>query len=206
MRPIQLSMTGFGPYTEMQTVNFDKFGENGIYLIAGDTGVGKTTIFDAIMYALYGTASGDMRETAMLRSKYVSEGMPTQVELTFALGDKRYTVKRNPEYMRAKKSGEGYTKQIAAAELIFPDGKVESQPMNVTKRVDELLGLTRSQFVQVAMLAQGDFLKLLLADTAERREIFRKIFHTQIFDIFQAKVNEERNELVRERKNAENNL
>lgn len=202
MRPLKLTITGFGPYAETQIIDFEQLGISGIYLIAGDTGTGKTTIFDAIMYALYGTASGDNREASMLRSKYVDEGMPTEVELVFELGHEQYTVKRNPEYMRKKKNKEGFTKQTAFAELTYPDGKVVSQSGNVTKAVENLLGLNRTQFSQVAMISQGEFLRFLLADTQERREIFRKIFHTSLFDAFQTAITEEKNKVNRVRNTA----
>ena len=98
MRPVQLKMSAFGPYAGETVVDFDKLGKNGLYLITGDTGAGKTTIFDAITYALYGSASGENREVSMLRSEYADPATPTFVELTFAYGNDVYTVRRNPEY------------------------------------------------------------------------------------------------------------
>ena len=108
MRPLKLKVSGFGPYAGSQELDFELLGSSGLYLITGDTGAGKTTIFDAITFALFGEASGDHREPGMLRSKYAKPEDPTAVELTFAYDGKRYTVKRSPEYERAKKSGTGY--------------------------------------------------------------------------------------------------
>ena len=122
MRPLKLTISGFGPYAGTQELDFSQLGTSGLYLITGDTGAGKTTIFDAITYALFGEASGDSRDASMLRSKYASPDTPTYVELAFDYGGKNYTVKRNPEYSRAKARGTGSTKQAAAAELIYPDG------------------------------------------------------------------------------------
>ena len=120
MRPLKLTMSAFGPYAGTAEIDFEKFGKNGLYLITGDTGAGKTTIFDAITFALYGEASGKSRDASMLRSKYAQDGTPTYVELIFSYGGEKYTVKRSPEYYRAKKSGDGVTKQKAEAELRFP--------------------------------------------------------------------------------------
>ena len=124
MRPLRLTMSAFGPYAKTVSVDFEKLGESGLYLICGDTGAGKTTIFDGITYALYGSSSGNTRDGNMMRSKYAEAGTPTEVELQFEYGGKKYTVKRNPEYMRKKARGEGETKESAGAQFIYPDGKV----------------------------------------------------------------------------------
>ncbi len=192
MRPVKLMMSAFGPYAGRTEIDFDKLGTGGLYLITGDTGAGKTTIFDGICYALFGEASGSSREPSMLRSKYAEPGMPTEVELTFAYGEKQYTVRRNPEYMRpAKKGGEGMTKQTADACLTYPDGSAVTKLREVNAAVREIIGIDRRQFSQIAMISQGDFLKLLLADTKERQEIFRSIFGTDIYITFQKRLSED---------------
>ena len=163
MRPLKLTIAGFGPYAGTQELDFENLGKSGLYLITGDTGAGKTTIFDAITFALFGESSGENREPAMLRSKYVKPEDPTYVELTFAYDGKEYTVKRNPEYDRAKTRGTGTTKQAADASLTYPDGHVVTKLKDVDKSIREIIGLTREQFSQVAMISQGDFRKLLQA-------------------------------------------
>lgn len=178
MRPEKLTMCAFGPYAGQVEVPFSEFGDHGIYLITGDTGAGKTTIFDGIVFALYGEASGDVRKADMLRSDFADAAEKTYVELVFSCRDRQYTVRRNPEYLRPKARGEGTTKEPADAALVCPDGRVVTGSRQTTKAVEELLGLNRSQFVQIAMIAQGEFLKLLLAGTEERGKIFRQIFST----------------------------
>lgn len=202
MRPIKLIMSAFGPYANEQEIDFDKLGKSGLYLITGETGAGKTTIFDAIKYALYGEASGSNRETSMLRSKYANDSTPTEVELTFLNGGKKYIIKRNPEYERKKLRGDGFTQQTAGAELILPDGKVETNIKRVNELIIEILGIDNNQFSQIAMIAQGDFLKLLFADTSDRQKIFRNIFKTDIYQIFQEKVKKDFNEINNSRENA----
>lgn len=178
MRPLKLTMSAFGPYAGQTTVDFDALGTTGLYLITGDTGAGKTTIFDAIAYALYGEASGETRESSMLRSKYAEPETPTFVELIFANGGERYTVRRNPEYTRPKTRGTGTTVQKADAELTMPDGRVITKTREVTAAVTEVIGVDRAQFSRIAMIAQGEFRRLLLAQTDERKAIFRQIFRT----------------------------
>lgn len=179
MRPVKLTMSAFGPYAKKQVIDFEKLGKSGLYLICGDTGAGKTTIFDAISYALFGEASGDIRETNTFRSKYASPETPTFVELEFEYNGKGYLVNRSPEYMRPKSRGEGETRNPASAELIMPDKRVISKKEQVTKEIETILGINRKQFSRIAMIAQGDFRKLLDANTKSRIEIFRKIFRTE---------------------------
>lgn len=189
MKPCKLTISAFGPYAHKTEIDFEKLGGQGLYLITGDTGAGKTTIFDAITFALYGEASGEVRQAGMFRSKYAPDNEPTYVELTFLYQGKRYTVTRNPEYQRPKGRGKGVTTQKGDAVLVYPDGRPPvTKTREVTKAVTELIGLDYRQFTQIAMIAQGDFLKLLLAGTAERGEIFRQIFHTGLYQEVQLKL------------------
>lgn len=198
MRPIKLRISAFGPYAGAAEFDFEKFGTGGLYLITGDTGAGKTTIFDAITYALYGEASGDNREASMLRSKYADDTTPTEVELLFTYRGEEYTIKRNPEYERASRRGKGTTKQLASAEFIFPDGKTVTRIKEVDNAVKSVIGIDRNQFCQIAMIAQGDFLKLLLASTKDRREIFRHIFRTELFSDLQERLKKASADLTKE--------
>ena len=198
MRPLHLTLSAFGPYAGQVEIPLEQLGERGLYLITGDTGAGKTTIFDAITYALYGEPSGDNRDPSMFRSKYAQPDTPTWVELVFSYGGQTYTVRRSPEYERPAKRGGGTTLQRAEAELHFPDGRLVTKTREVTGEIVNIIGLDRSQFAQIAMIAQGDFLKLLLADTRSRQEIFRKLFPTRGYMVFQEKVKSESGALQRE--------
>ncbi len=206
MRPLKLTVSAFGPYAGTTVLNLNELGENGLYLITGDTGAGKTTIFDAITFALYGAASGDYRTPAMFRSKYASPETPTQVELTFSYAGKTYTVRRNPGYERPKARGSGTTYQNAEAELYCPDGRVLTKLSEVDKTIKEIMGIDRSQFMQISMIAQGDFLKLLLAPTDERKAIFRQIFKTQLFQNLQDRLRDESGDLRKECEAARNSV
>lgn len=191
MKPVKLILSAFGPYAETTEIDFERLGGQGLYLITGDTGAGKTTIFDAIAYALYGEASGDARQADMFRSKYAQNNVPTFVEFIFEYRGKRYSVKRNPEYQRPKGRGTGYTTQKAEAELRYPDDRTPvTKSKEVTRAVVELIGLDRKQFTQIAMIAQGEFQKLLLAKTEERGNIFRQIFKTGLYQTLQGKLKE----------------
>ena len=189
MRPEKLTISAFGPYADKTEIDFSRLGEGGLYLITGDTGAGKTTIFDAITFSLYGQASGQVRDSAMFRSKYADTATETFVELEFSYQGKKYQIFRSPEYMAPKKRGTGLTLRKAEAQLTYPD---ERQPVtkarDVTRAVEELLGLDYEQFTQIAMIAQGDFQKLLLAGTVQRGEIFRQIFHTGLYQQVQQKL------------------
>ncbi|MCR5189357.1 MAG: SMC family ATPase [Treponema sp.] len=195
MRPIKIIISGFCSYLERTEIDFTKFGQQGLYLITGNTGAGKTTIFDAITYALYGEASGPNRSVSMLRSDFAGPEDPTQVELTFELRDKIYHIKRNPSYQRKAKKGEGLVNEAADAELTLPDGRIISGQSQVDKEVEALLGLSKNQFSQIVMLAQGDFQKLLTADTKDRQLIFRRIFKTENFESLQKRLAEAKKEL-----------
>ena len=195
MRPLKIKISAFGPYAGVTQIDMEKLGTNGLYLITGDTGAGKTTIFDAICFALYGEPSGANRENSMLRSKYADADTPTEVELVFENRGKIYTVKRNPEYMRPSKRGDGETKQTANAELKMPDGEVITKDKYVTETVRNIIGVDRNQFAQIAMIAQGDFLKLLLAKTEDRQKIFREIFKTAYYQKLQDRLKQESGKL-----------
>ena len=192
MRPTKLTVSAFGPYADKITLDLDQLGEHGLYLITGTTGAGKTSIFDAITYALYDRPSGDNRDDSMIRSKYADPSAETYVELEFLYRNQLYKVRRNPEYERPKARGGGMTKQTAKAELQYPDGRiVNKSKKEVTQAIETVLGIDRNQFLQIAMIAQGDFLKLLLAKTDERKAIFRRIFKTQTFEKIQLKLKED---------------
>ena len=206
MRPIKLTISGFGPYAGKVELDFDKLGTGGLYLITGDTGAGKTTIFDAIKYALYGEASGNNRKDTMLRSKYASPDIPTEVEMTFLNGDKTYYIKRNPDYERTRKSGEGTAKQKKDALLELPDGKVVTGHEKVNKKVIEILGVDHNQFSQIVMIAQGDFSKVLHADTDKRKEIFRELFKTANYQKSEFMLSEEAKELGKQRGNIKRSI
>ena len=192
MRPLGITMSAFGPYAGEIKLDMQTLGSQGLYLITGDTGAGKTTVFDAICFALFGEASGNNREASMLRSKYADPDTPTFVELIFSHGGKEYYIKRNPEYYRPAKRGDGLKKELPGAEFKKPDGTVVTKVRDVNSQVEEILGIDREQFSQIVMLAQGDFLKLLVADTKERQEIFRKLFRTEFFQTLQYRLEEER--------------
>ena len=198
MKPLKLMMRAFGPYAGAAEVSFEDFGESGLYLITGDTGAGKTTIFDAIAFALYGEASGRNRDGAMLRSDYAAPADKTEVELTFRYRGEIYRVTRNPQYTRPKTRGTGQTTEPAGAALTYPDGRVLTGAKQVTEAITDLIGIDRAQFSQIVMIAQGDFLQLLLADTKERAKIFRRIFSTESCQRFQMQLKEKSRAAMRE--------
>lgn len=191
MRPLNLTLSAFGPYAGEMTLPLDELGKSGLYLITGDTGAGKTTLFDAITFALYGEASGGQRSPGMFRSKYAAPETPTFVELEFECRGQRYTVRRVPRYQRPKLHGTGTTEQSAEATLLLPAGAPITRLQEVNDAIRDILGLDRNQFMQIAMIAQGDFLRLLLAPTEERRQIFRRIFKTDLYQRLQDDLKQE---------------
>ena len=203
MRPLELTITGFGTYCQRTQINLEQLGTQGLYLITGDTGSGKTTIFDAITYALYGDVNGQNRTVSMIRSTFATPEIPTEVELSFEYREKKYLVKRNPEYERKSKRGDSVTKQLADATLFMPDGNVISGQSKVTNAIQELLGIDKEQFSQIVMIAQGDFQKLLMEDTETRQEIFRKIFKTDYYRELQQQLLENEKQLGMKRKEIE---
>ena len=158
MKPKKLIISAFGPYAEKTEIDFERLGASGLYLITGDTGAGKTTIFDAITFALYGESSQKVREAGMLRSKYAKAQAPTFVDFTFVYRQKEYQVIRNPEYLRPKERGEGMTVQRAEATLYFPDGR---QPvtrfLDVTRAIEKLIGLDCQQLRRSPCLLRVSF-------------------------------------------------
>jgi len=187
MRPLKLTLCAFGSYATEQVIDFAKLGANGLYLITGETGAGKTTIFDAISFALYGRASGEAREKYhMLRSDFAEEKTKTFVELEFVLGDQTYIIRRDIK------------KRNQEAELQLPDGTLVQKDTNVTAKITEIIGLNRNQFAQIVMIAQNDFLRFLQSDTADRVEILRHIFGTEELRQFQTQLKNKASEQARE--------
>ena len=200
MRPLRLTLSAFGPYAAETTLDLEKLGKGGLYLITGDTGAGKTTIFDAITYALYDHSSSGIREGSMLRCKYADDKTPTFVELEFEVHGVRYTVRRNPEYQRPKARGEGMTTEKADATLTYPDDRPPvTKAKDVTAAVQEIIGLDYNQFSQIVLIAQGQFTKLLNASTEERSRIFRKLFRTQRYAQLQERLQAEASALNQQR-------
>jgi exonuclease SbcC len=193
MRPLQLRMQAFGPYAAETDIDFRPFGQAGLFLISGQTGAGKTMIFDAITFALFGRASGSGRSEEMLKTADVSPEIPMKVELTFSHGDKTYIIRRTSDYLRAsRRRKSGKTRENAVAELTYVDtGETkEMKPLEATKEITQILGVDAQQFAQVVMIAQGDFSKILTASTEERKVIFRRIFQTQPYEQLQKKLDE----------------
>ena len=213
MKPIQLVLSAFGPYVERTVIDFSALGEEGLFLIAGDTGAGKTTIFDAISFALYGEASGgkEKRKSKSFHSDYVSDQTETYVELTFRHRGETWWIRRNLEYQRpAKKKKDGMettTRQAADAQMRNEDTGEEILRMDdVNRRVRELLGLTQDQFTQTVMIAQGDFLKILTASSDERKKLFRDLFHTNLYVDLQSRLQEKNRACADEQKALEQKI
>ncbi len=201
MRPLYLEFSAFGPYADKVSVDFTRFGENGIFLIAGDTGAGKTTIFDAMSYALYGECSGgaDRRNAKSYRSDYADLSTPTYVLFEFEHRGRTYTIRRNPEYFRASLRGGGVSKESAKAQLSCEEPfEMISDIAGVNKRAEELMGLTRDQFAQTVMIAQGDFMKILTSSSKERKELFQKLFNTEIYSRIQDNLSQKNSAVRRE--------
>lgn len=200
MRPIYLEMNSFGSYKNCK-LNFEELGKDGLYLITGKTGSGKTTIFDAITYALYGASSGGARNSSMMVSHFLDKGSKPEVKLVFAVDDKKYTVTRSPAYEIPNRK----TPVPAAACLEFSDGRKPVEK-DVTEEVEKILGMTRTQFKQIMMLAQGDFLELLIAGAKEKKTILRDIFGTEKDKKFQELIDGKFNDLDKEFKLKKNSV
>ena len=200
MRPVRLTMSAFGSYAGVETIDFEKV-QNGIFLITGDTGAGKTTIFDAITYALFDQTSGGQRQGDMMRSQYADGSTPTFVEFIFSYQGKNYGIRRNPNYKRISKrrNKEGeltLTNEAAAVELTMPDGQVfPGKIRDINEKIVEIIGVDVGQFTQISMIAQGEFMKLLHAPSKERKEIFEKVFDTRIYRMIQQQLREQGKEV-----------
>ena len=178
MKPIKLIISAFGPYADKVEIGFEQFEERGLFLIAGDTGAGKTTIFDAICYALYGKTSGQYRDENKMRSDYAKADTESFVEFYFTHQERSYHVRRTPSYERPKKRGEGFITQKEEA-VFCEEGQMPVEGLSqVDKQIKDLLGIDRNQFKQIAMISQGEFWELLNAKTEKRTEILRTIFLT----------------------------
>lgn len=193
MRPIQLVMQAFGPYSKRETIDFGKIGKSSLFLITGPTGSGKTTIFDAICFALYGETSGNVRAPEQLRSQFADSGMMTEVELVFELKKSVYHIHRIPKQPKPKTRGDGFTEQKSEATLIVDtkgERKVYTGVMSVNEMVETIIGINAEQFRQIMMIPQGEFQRLLIADSQEREKVLRKLFDTHMYRLFQLNIDE----------------
>lgn len=196
MKIKKLIITGFGPYASRQELDFEKnLKDKNMFVITGNTGAGKTTIFDAINFALYGEASGSDREGKSLRSDFAYPQTPTEVELLFSLRGKDYCVKRSPAYLRLKQRGEGFIESKPTAEIKLSKDKTVTGTKEVTREIEKILGITTEQFKQLVMIPQGEFKRLLNAESDKKEDIFRKIFGTEIFERIQKEIKEQANGL-----------
>jgi DNA repair protein SbcC/Rad50 len=203
MKPLILEIQAFGPFAGAETIDFSKLGENPLFLINGPTGAGKSSILDAICFALYGETTGKERDPAMMRSDHASLNTPTKVCLDFILRDKTYRVIRFPAQEAPKSKGSGTTSQAPKAQLWFMDGSKEGNLLgnkitDVTKKVEELIGLGVDQFRQVIVLPQGKFRDLLMADSKTRETIFGQLFQTQIYKKIEDKLKEKTDEIKKQ--------
>ena len=201
MKPEKLILSGWGPYKDRIEVDFTRLEDRGLFLITGATGAGKTTLFDAITYALYGNMSGDVREKNSVRSDFADADTATFVELWMQHDGKKYHIIRNPEYMRPKKKKGGksdFTKEKENARLYLPDGSAIEGSSEVNRRLQEILVLDYRQFKQISMIAQGEFARLLTASPAEKTKIFREIFETSIYDRFAGILRSRSNDLYKQ--------
>ncbi|PEU67906.1 exonuclease [Bacillus cereus] len=195
MRPIQLIMTAFGPYKQKEVIDFNDLGDHRIFAISGNTGAGKTTIFDAICYVLYGEASGEERsDTSMLRSQFADDNMYTSVELTFQLKGKRFEIKR--QLGHKKQGNKTITGHAVELYEVIGEEKVPAvdrfHVTDVNKKVEDLIGLSKHQFSQIVMLPQGEFRKLLTSETENKEEILRRIFKTDRYKLMRELLDQKR--------------
>ncbi len=207
MKPIKLIMSAFGPYAgKMPPIEFSRFEEKGLFLISGDTGAGKTTIFDAICFALYGETSGKFRDTKNLRSEYAKESTETYVEFHFSHQGRNYSVKRQPEYERKKQRGTGVTSVKENAVLQCGDGRPIEGKKQVDEAIKELLHIDEKQFKQIAMIAQGEFWTLLNAKTDDRTKILRTIFQTGGYNDIEYRLKDRMDDSLRRKTRTEDSI
>lgn len=195
MKPKQLLLSAWGPYRDQVCVDFEQVAQDGIYLITGPTGAGKTALFDAIAFALYGNVSGQVREKDSMRSDFANVDTPTFVELSFLHRQEEYRVYRSPRYARPKKRGKGVILEPETAWMLNPDGSKVLGASEVTEQVKGLLGLDYRQFKQLSMIAQGEFMELLIASSKERTQILRDVFGTALYERFQQLLSEQARDL-----------
>ena len=181
---ISLTLSAFGPYPDTITIDFESFQEDGLFLITGPTGSGKTMIFDAMIFALYGKTSGQIRQTDSLRCDHALNEIPTFVEFSFSLHQQNYTIKRNPKYYLEGKK----TPKQPSALLILPDGKMVEGIKEVNQKMISLLGVDDQQFKQICMIAQGEFTKLIMASSDEREKVLRELFHSETYQKLEEKL------------------
>ncbi|SFA71909.1 MULTISPECIES: AAA family ATPase [unclassified Bacillus (in: firmicutes)] len=200
MKPLILTMQAFGPYAGIETIDFTSLGNRTMFVISGKTGAGKTTIFDAISYAIYGKASGEDRNGPELRSQFASDDVTTEVSLEFTLKNKRYHIIRSPQQEKKKKSGEGTTIVGAKGELYKwnDDGEkvlIASKVSEVDEKIKEIMLIDSNQFRQILMIPQGEFRKLLTSESKDKEVILQRLFHTQIFKMVEERLKTEATEL-----------
>ena len=210
MRPLSLEISAFGPFASKQTTDFSALGRNALFLINGPTGAGKTTILDAICFALYGKTTGDEREGSQMRCDAADDHLLTEISFSFSLGDMQYRIRRVPEQNRAKKSGEGFTVQKPEAQLYRIDKAgyehllVASKVSEATAEIEQLTGLDADQFRQVMVLPQGKFRELLMADSKDREKIFSQLFQTQIYRKIEDKLKQQASSIRHEVRDGRN--
>lgn len=193
MRPLKLTMQGFGPYAGKEMIDFTILGNRTMFVISGKTGSGKTTIFDGISYAIYGKASGEDRNGPELRSQFASNSLLTEVQLEFKLRNQRYLIIRSPQQEKKKERGDGFTTIGAKAELFAFDENGEKKVIassirDVDEKIKEIMQIDSNQFRQILMIPQGEFRKLLTSDSKEKESILQRLFHTEMYKRIEEKL------------------